>query len=66
MFPYLPVYNAHFFPLKKAPKIEMRIIHGMLSFLDLHPSLVYTQIRQICPYTFIGFYLKSETETITK
>ena len=30
--PYLPVYNAHFFPAEKAPKIEMRIIHGILCF----------------------------------
>ena len=30
--PYLPVYNAHFFPTEKAPKIEMRIIHGTLCF----------------------------------
>ena len=30
--PYLPVYNAHFFPAEKVPKIEMRIIHGTLCF----------------------------------
>ena len=30
--PYLPAYNAHFFPAEKAPKIEMRIIHGILCF----------------------------------
>ena len=30
--PYLPLYNAHFFPAEKAPKIEMRIIHGILCF----------------------------------
>ena len=29
---YLPVYNAHFFPAGKAPKIEMHIIHGILCF----------------------------------
>ena len=27
MFRYLPVYNAHFSPLKKASKIEVHIIH---------------------------------------
>ena len=32
VLPYLPVYNAHFFPAEKAPKIEMRIIHGILCF----------------------------------
>ena len=26
--PYLPVYNAHFFPLKSTFKFTMRIIHG--------------------------------------
>ena len=25
---YLPVYNAHFFPAEKAPKMEMRIRMG--------------------------------------
>ena len=30
--PYLPLYNAHFFPAEKAQKIEMRIIHGILCF----------------------------------
>ena len=30
--PYLPLYNAHFFHAEKAPKIEMRIIHGILCF----------------------------------
>ena len=30
--PYLPVYNAQFFPTEKAPKIEMRIIHRILCF----------------------------------
>ena len=36
--PYLPLYNAHFFPAEKAPKIEMRIIHGILCFR--HASLI--------------------------
>ena len=27
-----PVYNAHFFCAEKGPKIEMRIIHGILCF----------------------------------
>ena len=30
--PYLPVYNAHFFRAVKGPKVEMRIIHGILCF----------------------------------
>ena len=30
--PYLPIYNAHFFPAENAPKIEMRIIHRILCF----------------------------------
>ena len=39
---YLPVYNAHFFSTEKAPKIEMRIILYMESFvLDSRPSLAY-------------------------
>ena len=26
------MYNAHFFPAEKGPKIEVRIIHGILCF----------------------------------
>ena len=36
--PYLPVYNMHFFSAKTAPKIEMRIIHGIHCFR--HASLI--------------------------
>ena len=53
--PYLPMYNMHFFPSERAPKVEIRIIYiYMESFvLDLYPSLACKQIREMCPYTII-------------
>ena len=38
LLPYLPMYSTHFFPAKRAPKIEMRIIHGIHCFR--HASVI--------------------------
>ena len=45
--PYLPVYNVHFFSAEKAPKIEMRIIHGILCFRLASLVSICKQIHEI-------------------
>ena len=45
--PYSPVYNAHFFSAEKAPKIDMRIIHGILCFRLTSFISICKQIQEI-------------------
>ena len=44
--PYLPVYNVYFFSAEKALKIEMRIIHGILSFRLVSLISICKQIHE--------------------
>ena len=49
-----PVYNAHFFVLKKVRKLRC-VLYTESFVLDLRPSLACKQIHEICPYTIICF-----------
>ena len=43
---YFPVYNAHFFPAEKAPKIEVSILYTESFVVDLSPSLACKQMHK--------------------
>lgn len=47
MVPYLPVYDAHFFPLKKLRKLRCVLY---MEFFVLE-SLI--RIREICPHVIV-------------
>ena len=56
------VYNVHFFPAEKAPKIEMRIIHGILCFKLASLISMLTNTRNVS----IHKYTSNEIRGVTR
>lgn len=59
MVPYLPVYDAHFFPLKKLGKLRCVLLHGILCF-----RLPHSHTRNLSTYDCLLLIEKFMTEPI--
>ena len=64
--PYLPVYNAYFFPTEKAPKIKMRIIQRILCFRLASLISLSANKRNVSIHNHLLLIEKLKTEPIKK